>query len=208
MAVRSLQELLVVNYNVKKTTSFYAGAPLARDLSGDDVGLARAANRASDTSANWVGVAADDHNRTGVTGIYVDAVGSTYIDSNGNLVENNNGFYKGPKRAIGEFMDEPITTVTNMTAGSTGYEGPRRGVGVYTSPSTQLVTDQFVAVASSASTTDDTSAITFAVGDMLTFGVTDNAGKFVKLASTSHGPWVATVERYDSTQGLLYIALK
>ena len=208
MAVRSLHELTVPSYGVKKNTTFYAGAPVARDLSGADAGLVRAADRSADTVANYVGIAADDHNRSGNTMILVDPVGSNYIDSSGNFVANNNGLFAGAKRAIGENMDEPITTVTNLTAGSTGYEGPRRGVGVYISQSTQLCTDQFSAVTTSSTTADAGGAATFAIGDMLTFGGGDYKGKFVKLASTSHGPWIATVDSYDSTQGMLYITLK
>lgn len=206
MAIRALNSVVVANYDVPATETFHAGAALGRDLTGADAGLVRAANRASDAARAWVGFASDDHARTGNTIILADPVGSTYTDGNGNLIANNNGFYVGDKRAIGDFQDEVVTTVTNLTDVSSGFASPRRGVGVFTTPSGQFVTDQFAAVETTSSSADDTSAYTFVIGDLLTFGAGANAGKLVHLASnaTTHGPAIAKVDKYDSTAGLLY----
>lgn len=205
MALHVINSLIVANYDTKDNVEFTQGAALARDLSGANAGLVRKADRATDVAANWVGFAADNHQRSGNTMILNDPVGSTYVDSNGNLQSNANGFYVADKRAIGDFQDETINGVTNLTAGAGGYEGPRRGVGVFTTPSGQFITDQFVAVATSGATTDSGTPITFDIGDSLTFGVTANAGKLVRLASSAHGRAVAVVEKYDATAGLLWI---
>jgi|NOAtaT_7_FD_contig_31_9441227_length_1515_multi_3_in_0_out_0_1 hypothetical protein len=205
MAIHIINAVIVANYDTKKNTDFTQGAALARDLSGADAGLVRKADRASDTAANWVGLAADNNQRSGNTIILNDPVGSTYVDGSGNLVSNANGFYVGEKRAIGDFQDETVNNVTNLTAGAGGFEGPRRGVGVYTTPSGQFITDQFVAVATSSATADSGSAITFAIGDSLTFGAGANAGKLVRLANAAHGRAVAVVEKYDAAAGLLWI---
>jgi hypothetical protein len=205
MAIQALNSLIVANYDTKKDTTFTQGAALARDLTGANAGLVRKADRASDAAANWVGFAADNHQRTGNTMIQTDPVGSTYVDGSGVLQSNANGFYVADKRAMGDFQDETVNGVTNLTAGAGGFEGPRRGVGVFTTPSGQFITDQFVAVATSAATTDSGTAIVFDIGDNLTFGAGANAGKLVRLANTAHGRVVATVDKYDAAAGLLFI---
>ena len=68
---------------------------------------------------------------------------SNFEKYSGNFVANNNGFYVVSKRAIGDFLAENVNGVTNPTAGSSGYEGPRRGVGVFNSPGGQFVTDRW-----------------------------------------------------------------
>jgi hypothetical protein len=205
MALYILNAFFVANYGTKNNFEFTQGAALARDLTGPNAGLVRKANRASDGPANWVGFAADNHQRSGNTIILSDPVGSTYVDSNGNLQSNANGFYVADKRAIGDFQDETINGVTNLTAGAGGYEGPRRGVGVFVTPSAQFITDQFVAVDTASATTDSNTTITFNIGDSLTFGAGANAGKLVRLANSAHGRTVAVVEKYDAAAGLLWI---
>ena len=206
MAIKELQAVVVDTFPVAANASFYAGMVLARDSSGASAGLVRSANRASDTVANYVGLSADDKARTGCTMIQNDPVGSTYVDpSTGNLITNNNGWFVAQKRALSDYYDETVTNVTNLTAGSTGYEGPMRGVGVFLSQSGRFITDQFVAVQTSSSTADSGSAHAFVINDTLTFGAGANAGKFVGLASSSHGPAIAKVDQYDTTAGLLYI---
>lgn len=205
MAIKELQALVTDTYQTLATSTFYAGMVLARDSSGANAGLVRKADRSADTVNNYVGLAFDDHNRTGCTFIQPDPVGSTYIDPSTGFMSYNNGWFVGPKRVMADWFDEPVTNVTNLTAGSSGYQGPRRGVSVLISPSGRFVTDQYAAVATSSTTADSGSAITFAVNDQLTFGASANAGLLVKLASTSHGPAIAKVDSYDSTAGLLYI---
>jgi len=221
MAIKALQTVVVSNRDSSNTiasgtNTFHAGMVLARDLSGTYANFARPANRGvngtggtnsnaqTDNVNSYLGIAADDHMTTGNTFIQNDPVGSTYVDpSSGNLVAANNGWFVGPKRAIGEFQDELVSEVTNLTAGAGGSEGPRRGVGVYTTPSGQFITDQFVAVQTATAGTDSGSPYTFLPGDLLTFGAFANAGKFVALASSSHGPAIARVDSFDGS--LLYI---
>jgi hypothetical protein len=139
--------------------------------------------------------------------ILADPVGSNYIDGNGVFQTNNNGFYVGAKRAIGDFQAENVNGVTNLSAQSSGYEGPRRGVGVYNTPGAQFVTDQFAAVITATVSSDDTAAATFAPGDLLVPGASGNAGKLVQLDAAAYGTdgiVVGRVDSYDSAAGLLY----
>jgi len=107
-------------------------------------------------------------------------LGSSYTDATGAFVANNNGFYLVSKRAIGDFLAENVNGVTNPTAGSSGYEGPRRGVGVFNTPGGQfLVTDRWSGTASSTVSTDGGSW-TPAIGDLLTIAAASgSAGKLV-----------------------------
>lgn len=213
MAIKELINVFPFNYPVAKDTTFYSGMVLARDTDG----LVLKANRATvahQSSAAIVGLSADDKAATGVTFIQADPVGSTYVDGSGVLQAANNGWFVGAKRGLADnaAFDETVTGVTDLTSGSTGYQGPRRGVGVYQAPG-QFVTDQFALYetndASSSSTADQALA-TFAVNDLLTYGSgTTRAGKLVKVQSsaTNQGAVVAKVDRYDSAAGLLYITL-
>ena len=206
MAIRTILTVIAQNHDALATASFHAGSVLARSATGGTAGKVRPADRATDTVTEYVGIAADDTARQGNTMIIADSVGSTYLDpSTGEFIANNNALYAAPKRAIGDFQSEHVNGVTNLTAGATGFEGPRRGVGVYTSQGAQFVVDQFAAVATTGATTDDTTPLTFAINDVLTFGVGANAGLFVKRASSTHGPAVAKVDKYDATSKLLYI---
>jgi hypothetical protein len=139
--------------------------------------------------------------------ILADPVGSSYTDASGVLQANNNGFYVVSKRAIGDFLAENVNGVTNPTAGSSGYEGPRRGVGVFNTPGAQFITDRFASVASTNITTDGVAAgWTPAAGDLLTVaGGVANAGKIVKLNTVgTDGVIIGRVDSYDSAAGLLY----
>jgi hypothetical protein len=154
----------------------------------------------------FVGFSADDTARTGNTMILADPVGSSYTDSSGNFVANNNGFYVVSKRAIGDFLAENVNGVTNPTAGSSGYEGPRRGVGVFNSPGGQFVTDRWSGVASTSLTADG-GVWSPAIGDLLTIAAAaGSAGKLVQLdpGATGDGIVVGRVDSYDSAAGLLY----
>lgn len=213
MAIKELINVFPFNYSVAKDTVFYAGMVLAR---GTD-GLVLKANRATtahQSSAAIVGLAADDKAATGVTFIQADPVGSTYVDGSGVVQAANNGWFVGAKRGLADnaAFDETVTGVTDLTSGSTGYQGPRRGVGVFQAPG-QFVTDQFALYQTndaSTSNTSDSSIASFAINDLLTYGSgATNAGKLVKVQSsaTNQGAVVAKVDRYDSAAGLLYITL-
>lgn len=218
MAIRPLFELIQSNFDMAASVTCLAGDALVRS---PYTGLCIVANRALSVTAynsgtgafghdsgTFVGFAADDHARTGATMILPDPVGSTVVSSDGaTFTASNNGFYAVAKRALGDFVDELVTNVTDPTSGSTGYQGPRRGIGVYTSPSGQFVTDRFVAVITATNTTDDTTPYTFLVGDFLTFGAGANAGKLVVADPTALGTdpiIVGKVDKYDSSAGLLY----
>ena len=158
MAIRALNTLVVANYNTAASASFLAGDALMISTTDGTVSAGFRAATGFTTIAQqlgrFVGFSADDTARTGNTMILADPVGSSYTDSSGVLQANNNGFYVVSKRAIGDFLAENVNGVTNPTAGSSGYEGPRRGVGVFNTPGAQFITDRFAAVASSTVTTD------------------------------------------------------
>jgi hypothetical protein len=210
MAIRALNTAIVANYPTASTASFLAGDAL---MIGTDGNVSAAYRNVStfDTVAEqrgrFVGFSADDTARTGNTMILADPVGSSYTDSSGNFVANNNGFYVVSKRAIGDFLAENVNGVTNPTAGSSGYEGPRRGVGVFNTPGGQFVTDRWAGTASSAVNSDG-GTWSPAIGDLLTIAAASgNAGKLVQLDPAQpavDGIVVGRVDSYDSAAGLLY----
>ena len=210
MAIRALNTLVVANYNTAASASWLAGDALFIQSDGTVAAAYRAATGFTTLAqqlGKFVGFSADDTARTGNTMILADPVGSSYTDASGVLQANNNGFYVVSKRAIGDFLAENVNGVTNPTAGSSGYEGPRRGVGVFNTPGAQFITDRFASVASTNVTTDGVAAgWTPAAGDLLTVaGSLANAGKVVKLNTVgTDGVIVGRVDSYDSAAGLLY----
>ena len=201
MAIRALNSVIVANYETAANASWHAGACLARDTS--NAGRVILATRASGAVAGgFVGFSSDDTARTNNTMILADPVGSNYIDGSGVFQSNNNGFYVAAKRAIGDFQAENVNGVTNLSAQSSGYEGPRRGVGVFNTPGGQFVTDQFTTAKSSAAGADGATA-TYAPGAYLTVAVS-GTGDIVELGNKAHGPVVGVVDKYDSAAGLLY----
>jgi len=210
MAIRALNSVIVANYNTAASASWQAGACL---MIGSD-GLVLKADRsvaAFDTlveqTGKFVGFSSDDTARTGNTMILADPVGSNYIDGSGVFQSNNNGFYVGAKRAIGDFQSEIVNGVTNLSAQSSGFEGPRRGVGVYNTPGAQFVTDQYVEDLTTTVSADGGTYVTFAPGDLLVPGAAANAGKLVKLDASAYGTdgiVVGRVDSFDSAAGLLY----
>lgn len=208
MAIRALNSVIVANYDTLATASWQAGACLALNSSTGNVQLATRASGADTANfATFVGFSSDDTARSGNTMILADPVGSNYIDGSGNFQSNNNGFYVAAKRAIGDFQSEIVNGVTNLSAQSSGYEGPRRGVGVYNTPGGQFVTDQVSLVISSGVNADAGGTWTPAPGDACTFAA-DGSGKLVKLATIgTDGPMVARVDKYDSAAGLLYFTM-
>jgi hypothetical protein len=209
MAIRALNSVIVANYDTLATASWQAGACLAINSSTGNVELATRAASITDTAAfaSFVGFSSDDTARSGNTMILADPVGSNYIDGSGVFQSNNNGFYVAAKRAIGDFQSEIVNGLTNLSAQSSGYEGPRRGVGVYNTPGGQFVTDQFTLSISSGVNADAGGTWTPAPGDACTFAAA-GTGKLVKLETMgTHGPMVARVDKYDSAAGLLYITM-
>lgn len=220
MAIRALNSAIVANYPTAASASFLAGDALMIGTDGN-VSAAYRAAAAFDTLAEqkgrFVGFSADDTARTGNTMILADPVGSSYTDSSGNFVANNNGFYVVSKRAIGDFLAENVNGVTNPTAGSSGYEGPRRGVGVYNTPGAQFVTDQFLTGSGSSANNifTDTQSAVYNPGTPLTFAA-NGSGKLVEAGGLFMGGFAGThpnlvvgyVDRYDSAAGLLYFTQK
>ena len=208
MAIRALNSVIVANYDTLATASWQAGVCLAINSSTGNVQLATRASGADTANfATFVGFSSDDTARSGNTMILADPVGSNYIDGSGVFQSNNNGFYVASKRAIGDFQSEIVNGVTNLSAQSSGYEGPRRGVGVYNTPGGQFVTDQFTLSISDGVNSDGGGTWTPAPGDACTFAAA-GTGKLVKLATMgTHGPMVARVDKYDSAAGLLYITM-
>jgi len=210
MAIRALNTAIVANYPTASSASFLAGDALMIGTDGNVAAAYRAAG-AFDTVAEqlgrFVGFSADDTARTGNTMILADPVGSSYTDTSGNFVANNNGFYVVSKRAIGDFLAENVNGVTNPTAGSSGYEGPRRGVGVFNTPGGQFVTDRWSGTASSTVSADGGTWVP-AIGDLLTVAAASgSAGKLVQLdpgAVGTDGIIVGRVDSYDSAAGLIY----
>jgi hypothetical protein len=210
MAIRALNTAIVANYPTASTASFYAGDALMIGADGNVSAAYRAAgtfDSLGEQLGRFVGFSADDTARTSNTMILADPVGSSYTDASGAFVANNNCFYLVSKIAIGDFLAENVNGVTNPTSGSSGYEGPRRGVGVFNTPGGQFVTDRFAATASSTVSTDG-GTWTPAIGDLLTVAAASgSAGKLVQLdpaAIQTDGIAVGRVDSYDSATGLLY----
>ena len=224
MAIRALNSVVVANYDTTSTGSWSAGVGLQRSSTAGQVQIAIRALLPNSTTGvgftnGFVGFSADDTARSGNTMILADPVGASYVDASGVLQANNNGFYVVSKRAIGDFQAENVNGLTNPTAGSTGYEGPRRGVGVFNTPGGQFITDQFktgTGSSVSAIATDGGTA-TYTPGSLLTIAV-DGSGKLVELNGLAVGignsvfgltvPSVGVVDRYDSAAGLLYFTQK
>jgi hypothetical protein len=210
MAIRALNSVIVANYNTAATASWQAGACLMISADGT-VAKADRNDTIFDTlveqTGRFVGFSADDTARSGNTMILADPVGANYLDASGTFQSGNNGFYVAAKRAIGDFQSEIVNGVTNLSAQSSGYEGPRRGVGVYNTPGGQFVTDQYVEDLTTTVSADGGSYTTFAPGDLLVPGASGNAGKLVKLDATAYGTdgiVVGRVDSFDSAAGLLY----
>jgi len=213
MAVREINAVIAADFNIAAATQLHAGAYVARDTTS---ALVVAADRNLHTSGNCLGILADDTARTGNTIISVDPVGSTYIDPvTGNFIANNNGYYKAAKRALGDYQDEIVTNVTNLTAGAGGFQGPMRGVGVFTTPSSNLITDQFALASTNDSSTSSIADAAFSGGatyltnDLLTYGTGANAGLLVKISSANfyNGKIIGRVDDYNAAAGLLGITL-
>ena len=224
MAIRALNSVVVANYDTTSTATWSAGVGLQRSSTAGNVQIAQRVHGVGagvGFTGGFVGFSADDTARTGNTMILADPVGASFVDANGVLQANNNGFYVVSKRAIGDFQAENVNGLTNPTAGSSGYEGPRRGVGVFKTPGGQFITDQFLTAALGSSTSTaivDGGTAVYNPGALLTIAA-NGSGKLVELAGSAVGiinasgagatmPIVGIVDRYDSAAGLLYFTQK
>ena len=223
MALRTLQSIVATNYNNLTSDPVLAGDIVAFNTgsqyaAGVNPGLVARACRGYNTSgstntastapvgvflrAQIVGVCADDAlgvNPAGETPFMInnDPAGSNFV--NGSIFQSYTaGFYVGAKRAIGDYKDESISIVANLTQGVPIYD--QRGVSVYTSPSTQFVTDRFVLATANAASADATgwtnagSQGTGAPlsGDLLTVGGNNTA----TINSYAFSPSAPTVSAY------------
>jgi len=212
MAIRALNSAIVANYDTYANATIFAGDALMLDSNGKVIPAHRthaSFDSVPEMVGRFVGFSADDTVRSGNTMILADPVGASYVDSSNNLVANNNAFYVVSKRAIGDFLSETVSGVTNPTAGSTGFEGPRRGVAVFNTPGGQFITDRWAGVASSSLNGADGGTWTPAIGDLLAIsGGSGNSGKLVQYSpvglANTHGIAVGRVDSYDSATGLLY----
>jgi len=233
MALRTLNAVVAANYNKLSAAPILAGDIVMYDTSDatqNPTCIKRAVRSSSNLiRASVIGVCADDALGTNPVGetptmINNDPAGSNFV--NGSAFQSYTcGFYVGVKRAIGDFKDESIDVVTNLTAGIPTYA--QRGVSVYTTPSSQFVTDRFALLTASSSTADAGGAWAPAPGDLVTWGAgnsaaastqpvtpsvatssTYNGGLLVKDNGTAtNSVPVGRVDAYDSGAGLLYWTL-
>lgn len=222
MALRALNSVVAANYNKLSTNPILAGDIVMIDTSDttQNPAVVKRGTRTNAFNANqrgaFVGVCADDALGTNPAGetptmINNDPAGSNFV--NGSAFQSyTNGFYVGVKRAIGDFKDESVDVVTNLTAGVPTY--PQRGVTVYTTPSSQFITDRYALLATDAATTDNTVITAFVQGDLLTVSSSSSnttsgngAGKLVKLTAAADGPVIGRVDYFDAGAGLLYWTL-
>jgi hypothetical protein len=206
MAIFPITNYYVINYDVLRSSSFYAGMVLALDSNG----YAEKADRSSagtDTLAEqmskFIGFASGDHDTLNNI-ILSDPVGSNFLDSNFEFRDNVNSHYGVFKRSISEFSDENVSRYYNIFDNSTQA---RRGVAVYNLKGESYITDQFKRVTAYTQYADDTTTIDFNPGDLLTFGAGINAGKLVKVDTSGFGPnvvIVGVVESFNLGTNLLH----
>ena len=202
MALRLLQNSIVADYDVSPNAKFYSGDALTFDLTspagatGLQPVLANVAAITTTTFPTFAGFSTSDHNVTGNTLIQNDPVGSTIVSANGSLLTSYaNGFYVGAARRIGDFQDESVAVVTNLTdVSSTGNATPVRGVGVVRAHGSQCVTDRYDTTAA---------ASTYTNGAYLYVG----ANTLLSSTQPGSGQYLARVDYFDTTAGLLYYTI-
>ena len=205
MAIFPLRNSQVANYDCLKSNSFKAGMVLIRDSNGFAVKADRSSftiDFLSEQRGRFLGFASGDHDVINNI-ILSDPVGSSFVDSNGRIVDNPNSHYGVYKRSIAEFSDENVSRYYNIYDSALST---RRGVGVFNLVSEIYITDQFAPVLALTFSGDDRVSTTLSPGDLLTFGAGINAGKLVKVDQSGNGPSVlvvGVVEKYDSGTGLL-----
>lgn len=206
MSIFPITNYYVINYDVLRSSSFYAGMALNIDSNGYAVKADRASS-STDTLAEqmskFIGFASGNHDTLNNI-ILSDPVGSNFIDSNYDFQDNVNARYGVFKRSIAEFSDENVSRYYNIFDNSTQAQ---RGVAVYNLKGESYITDQFNRVTAYTQYADDTTIVNFSPGDLLTFGAGINAGKLVKVDTSGFGPnvnVVGVVDKYDLGSNLLY----
>ena len=215
MALAVIQDVLFDNYPA--TTGILQGMALAvRSVSGK--ATVYPANRVATLTDTFLGIAGDDSAITGNTQAIVDPVNpGNYSHTTTNAGDDPYDFsgpdYEArPARRLGDYLSEIIDNVTNWTdVDANGRSTPKRGMTVYMHGG-RFRTDQYVDDATTSGAGADAGAApTWAVDDILSFGVTDatysNAGQFIKLANTGHGTTNARVVNSDELGDLLEIRL-
>jgi hypothetical protein len=206
MAIKELFSLVQSTVDIARdgtAADIHAGWAVARDANGKAVPADRVAIAAG--TQRFVGLAADDAARTGNSFIQSDPVGSSKINADGTFAANNNAFFSSVKRALGDYQDETVSNISDLTSGSTGYQGPRRGLGIYNyTPGTQFIIDGICIVQgkkTDAAATDAGNA-TWAINDLLSIGVTANKGKFIVIDDISADvPGLGAVAQIDKISG-------
>ena len=229
MAVKELNNVAVYNAKIAKdgtgkttdgTTSvqLYPGMVIALGPDGNVCPAVRGATSGQYgyvglSKSQILGILTDYTGGAGQTEIYIDPVGSTTVDpTTGEIVDSSNASYAAIRRqAFSYNTSEPINTVTNLTAGASGFQGPARGVGYFVAP-TQVQVDfgsaagnVLLAVktadnvgASTVSDTAFTGGDTYGPGDLVTHGTITNAGKLVKATGSVYaGHIVGRVDKFN-----------
>jgi hypothetical protein len=217
MAIREILSVLNANMNLTPVTAgnIHAGMAIARDASGYAV---LADRKAANLHTNYIGLAADDTARTGNSFIQADPVGANGLVA-GVFTADNNGLFVSAKRALSDYQDESVSNISDLTSGANGYQGPRRGLGVYTTPSGQYVVDIYstttlLGVVKSAWETDanggaeDNDNAAIAINELLTFGDADGAGAGYLVPMDASDTTSVAIARIDAIQnGLCYITM-
>lgn len=206
MAIYPLLTSSIINVDVLKASSFKAGMVLIKDsnniaIKADNQLLYGLSTR--EKLGRILGFATSDHDINN-TIIIPDLIGSSYVDSNNQVVYNSNVEYSVPKRGLLDLQDETISKFYNPS--DTTITG-QKGVGVYNAPGDIFITDQFVPVLHGDFGYDNVTVQNIFPGDLLTFGGGVNAGKLVKVNVNSFGPdvlVVGIVEKYVISTGLLH----
>lgn len=206
MAIFPYHSTTIINKDVLSGSSFKAGMALIMDSNGRAIkadSQLLISTSAQEKYARFLGFAASDHDISGNTLIVPDVVGSSYLDTNNRLINNQNLEYSVPKRALLDLQD---TAISNFYNASDPNIVSRRGIGVYNATGDYFVTDQFNPVLHGDYGVDG-STDTILPGDLLTFGGGINAGKLVKVNVNSFGPEilvVGIVDKFVASTGLLY----
>ena len=231
MALRTLQAVVANNFYNLTADPVLAGDIVAFNINATAGGalvnpacVARAAriNSASGSAVSYtsdppgvvtrgqiVGVCGDDAlgiNPSGETPFMInnDPAGSNFV--NGNVFQTYTaGFYVGPKRAIGDFKDESIAIVSNLTQQIPIYDG--RPVTVYTTPSTQFVTDRFANLTAQNMTVDaanwtgSTGSTVPSPGDLLTVGANQSSAATANVNANLNTNYPAAPTFTSATNG-------
>jgi len=224
MAIKELLSVLQANINLTPVTDsgIHAGMAVARNSSGYAVKADR--NAVAAGTQRYIGLAADDVTRSGNSFIQADPVGANGINTDGSFDAQNNAWFVSAKRAIADYQDESVSNVSDLTSGANGWQGPRRGLGVFTTPSSQFVVDIYDsttglgvvknAVMNHATTVNDdvTATANLAVNDYLTYGCANdsNQGYLIQFNPLTLSTALGTerIARVDEiTDTLVYITL-